>query len=137
MADLGFKTFNEMIGQTDRIIVKRPLEHWKARGLDLSRILFKQKPLYNTDSFRTREQNHAVDTQLDNELIKLSLPALENTERVEINLPVRNINRTVGTMLSGEVAKKYGNVGLPDGTIKIIIEWNCRAKFRNIFSWRN
>ena len=129
MALFGFKTFNEMIGQTDRIIIKRPLDHWKARGLDLSRILFKQIPLYKTDAYRTRGQNHAIEKQLDNELIKLSQPALQNAEKVEIKLRVKNINRTVGTMLSSEIAIKYGNVGLPDGTINILLEGTAGQSF--------
>ena len=129
MASFGFKTFNEMIGQTDRITIKRPLDHWKARGLDLSKILFKQKPIYKTDTYRTQDQNHAIEKQLDNELIKLSQPAIQNGERVEIKLSVKNINRTVGTMLSGEVAKKYGNAGLPDGTINILLEGTAGQSF--------
>ena len=129
MALFGFKTFNEMIGQTDRIIIKRPSDHWKARGLDLSRILFKQIPLYKTDAYRTRGQNHAIEKQLDNALIKLSQPALQNAEKVEIKLRVKNINRTVGTMLSSEIAIKYGNVGLPDGTINILLEGTAGQSF--------
>ncbi len=129
MAYLGFKTINEMIGQTDKIIIRRPLAHWKARGLDLSKILFKQKPIYKTDSYRTKEQKHSLDSQLDVELIKLAQPALDKGKKVNIKLPIQNINRTVGTMLSGEVAIKFGNEGLPDNTINILLEGTAGQSF--------
>ena len=129
MSKLGFRTFNEMIGQTDKIILKRPYKHWKARGIDLSKPLFKSTPIYPTNLYKTREQDHGLDSQVDYELIKKAKPALEKGEQVKINMPVKNINRTVGTMLSSEVAKKYGSKGLPDGTITINMRGTAGQSF--------
>ncbi len=119
MAAMGFRTFKEMIGQTDKIIPIRLHNHWKARGIDLTKTLFKPKSLYDTNLYKTREQDHGLEKQIDFELIEQSMPALENGTPVHIKTRFRNINRSVGTMLSSEVAKRYGEEGLPDGTIKI------------------
>ena len=129
MAALGFRTFNEMIGQTDRIIPVRLNDHWKARGLDLSKPLFKATPLHETNLYRTRPQDHGLENQLDHELIKLSEPALEHGTPVQIRKRIRNINRTVGAMLSGEVAKRYGDEGLPDGIITIELRGTAGQSF--------
>ncbi len=129
MAQLGFRTFNEMIGQTDKIIPKRLNNHWKARGIDMSKPLIKQTSLYKTDFYRTHEQNHALEFQIDHELINQARPALENNIPVKIEMPIRNINRTVGAMLSGEIAKAYGAAGLPDGTIKIFMTGTAGQSF--------
>lgn len=119
MAALGFRNFNEMVGQTDKIIPIRLHDHWKARGIDLTKTLFKPTPLYDTDLYKTREQNHGLDKQLDLEFIEQAKPALENGTPVHIKTRFRNINRSIGTMLSGEIARRYGDAGLPEGTIKI------------------
>ncbi|HUI30470.1 MAG TPA: glutamate synthase large subunit [Candidatus Acidoferrales bacterium] len=129
MAALGFRTFNEMIGQTDKIIPVRLNDHWKARGLDLSKPLFKATPLHETNLYRTRSQNHGLENQLDHEFIKLAEPALENGTPVQIKRRIRNINRTVGTMLSSEIAKRYGDEGLPEGTIKIELRGTAGQSF--------
>jgi glutamate synthase domain-containing protein 2/glutamate synthase domain-containing protein 1/glutamate synthase domain-containing protein 3 len=129
MASLGFRKFNEMVGQTDKIIPVRLNEHWKARGIDLSKPLFKPTPLYDTNLYRTREQNHELEKQIDHEFIKQAQPALEKGLPVYIKTRIRNINRSVGTMLSGEVAKKYGDEGLPDGTIKIELRGTAGQSF--------
>ncbi len=129
MAALGFRTFNEMIGQTDKIIQVRLHDHWKARGIDLSKPLFKPTSLYDTNLYRTREQDHGLDKQIDLEFIKEAAQALENGTPVLIKNKIRNINRSVGTMLSSEVAKKYGAEGLPDGTIKIELRGTAGQSF--------
>jgi glutamate synthase (NADPH/NADH) large chain len=129
MAALGFRTFDEMVGKTEKLIPIRPNDHWKARGLDLSKPLFKPTPLHETNLYRTREQAHGLENQLDHEFIKLAQPALENGTPVYIKSRIRNINRTVGTMLSGEIAKRYGNEGLPDGTIKIELRGTAGQSF--------
>ena len=129
MASLGFRTINEMIGHTEKIIPVRLNDHWKARGLDLTKPLFKTTPIYKTDSHRTREQDHGLQNQLDLEFIKLAQPALENGTPVNIKTRIRNINRTVGTMLSSEIAKRYGEPGLPVGTIKIELRGTAGQSF--------
>ena len=119
MSIMGFRKFTEMIGRTDKIVQRRTYNHWKARGIDLTKIFFKPEPIYKTDLYRTRGQNHEIEKQIDNEFIKIAQPALENKEPVVIKKAIWNVNRAIGTLLSSEVAKKYGDEGLPDGTIKL------------------
>ncbi|MDP2036664.1 MAG: glutamate synthase-related protein, partial [Ignavibacteria bacterium] len=129
MAKLGFRTINDMIGQTEKIIPIRQHDHWKARGIDLSKPLFKPTPLYDTGLYRTRGQNHGLENQFDHELIAETKDAVENKTPIVLNKRVRNIHRCIGTMLSSEVAKKYGEVGLPDGTIKIDLRGTAGQSF--------
>ncbi len=129
MAAMGFRTFKEMIGQTNKIIPIRLNDHWKARGIDLSKPLFKPTPLYDTNLYKTREQNHELEKQIDHEFIKQAQPALEKGSPVYIKTRIRNINRSTGTMLSGEIARKYGEEGLPDGTIKIELRGTAGQSF--------
>jgi len=120
MAELGFRTINEMIGRVDCLEAATDSEHWKQSGIDLSMLLTPaEKPHENVEVHQTIKQDHGLDEALDNQLIELSKDALENGSKVNIDLPVININRVVGTMLSNEVAKKYGEEMLPDGTINI------------------
>lgn len=120
MAKLGFRTLNEMVGRVDMLKADDTIEHWKAQGINLEAILAPANKLYeNTGVYQTIAQDHALDLALDNEIIRLAKPALETGERVEMELPVVNINRVVGTMLSHEVAKKWGADLLPDDTIHI------------------
>ncbi len=129
MAAMGFRTFNEMIGKTEKLMPVRLSDHWKARGLDLSRPLFKATPLHETNLYRTRDQDHGLENQLDHEFIKLSEPALEHGTPVQIKSRIRNVNRTVGTMLSAEIAKRYGDEGLPEGTIRIELRGTAGQSF--------
>uniref|UniRef100_A0A450ZBS1 Glutamate synthase [NADPH] large chain n=1 Tax=Candidatus Kentrum sp. TC TaxID=2126339 RepID=A0A450ZBS1_9GAMM len=119
MAKLGFRRFDAMIGQSDRLDMRRAIEHEKARGLDFSRILRKPEPAPGVAIHHCEPQDHGLEKALDHGLIEKARPALENGEKVRIELPVRNIDRTVGAMLSGEVARRYGHKGLPDDTILI------------------
>ncbi|RME90540.1 MAG: glutamate synthase large subunit [Candidatus Hydrogenedentota bacterium] len=119
MAKLGYRTVNEMIGQMDRIVPVKPKYHWKARGIDFSNVLYKAEPAFGTKLYRDRDQDHGLEVQRDHELIKQAKPALDKKEHVEIEMTVRNVDRTIGAMLSGEVAKRYGDEGLPDDTIVI------------------
>jgi glutamate synthase domain-containing protein 2/glutamate synthase domain-containing protein 1/glutamate synthase domain-containing protein 3 len=119
MAKMGFATFNEMIGQVEMIRFQRPRNHWKARGLDFSKVLHKPIPHFPTEFHRTKEQKHGLDKQLDNELIRKSRAALDYKQKVSFSATVTNLNRTVGGMLAGEVAKIYGDEGLPEDTINI------------------
>jgi glutamate synthase (NADPH/NADH) large chain len=119
LASLGFKTLLEAIGHVEYLETKRAVDHWKASGLDLSPLLVRPKsssPLHNTSS-----QDHGLAAALDNQLIELSQPALTKQELVRIDVPVRNVNRTIGTMLGAEITRAYGGEGLPDGTIDITL----------------
>ncbi len=119
MAELGYRTIDEMIGQSDRLDMADAIDHWKAKGLDYSKILTKPKAAPEVKIFNCEGQPHEIDKALDNQLIAEAQPALENRQPVTIQTPVRNIHRTVGAMLSGEVAKRYGHGGLPEDTIHI------------------
>ncbi|MGR9052624.1 MAG: glutamate synthase large subunit, partial [Gammaproteobacteria bacterium] len=119
MAKLGFRTVREMIGQMDRLEMRRAIDHWKAKGLDFGKILSKPKVPDSVALYNCEAQDHGLDKALDLQLIEQAAPALERGESVRIELPVRNFNRTVGTMLSGRVAERYGFAGLPDDTIYI------------------
>jgi len=118
MAEMGFRTIDEMVGRVDRIDMKKAIHHWKAQGVDLSRLLHvvdtKGGSLHQTET-----QDHGLDKALDRDLIAAAAPALEKGEAVRIEREVKSLNRTVGAMLSGEVAKKYGHSGLPENTIQI------------------
>ncbi len=119
MAKLGFRSFNEMIGRSDRIDMRKAIGHWKARGLDFSRILHKPEAGPGVAVFNCERQDHGLDKALDHKLIEQAKPALERGEAVRIETPIANTNRTFGAMLSGRVAERYGHKGLPDDTIHI------------------
>ncbi len=119
MADMGFRTFNEMIGRSDMLEMNEAISHWKSQGLDYSKILHKPKVADDVSIYWTEKQDHGLDQALDQELIKQAMPALENRTPVQIDIPIKNTNRTVGAMLSGEVARRYGIEGLPEDTISI------------------
>jgi glutamate synthase (NADPH/NADH) large chain len=120
MAQLGVRRFDDLIGRADLLDTKKGVEHWKARGLDFSRIFY--QPPTDEPRYRTLVQEHGLERALDNKLIAMAKPALENGERVSFISPVKNVNRTVGTMLSSEVARRYGHEGLPDDTIHIQLQ---------------
>ena len=117
MAELGFKTINEMIGRSDLIEMDEAIDHWKAQGLDFSGIL--HRPDVDTAVYNTETQDHGLDKALDNDLIAKAKPAIEKGEAVKIDAKFVNVNRTIGTMLSGDVARKYGAEGLAEDTIYI------------------
>ena len=119
MASLGFKTLLEAVGHVEYLDTKRAVDHWKASGLDLSPLL--TRPDVNSPLHNTSAQDHGLDAALDNQLISLSQAALANKELVRIDLPVRNVNRTVGTMLGAEITRKHGGAGLPDDTIDVTL----------------
>ena len=119
MAEMGFRTVDEMIGRSDRLDVEGAVGHWKAKGLDLSSILHQPDVPPTVGRRCVREQDHGLDKALDNELIRQAQPALEQGTPVEIASPIRNINRTVGTMLGAELTRRWGAAGLPDDTIQI------------------
>ena len=129
MAQLGIRTMEELIGRADLLDTKKGIEHWKARGLDFSRVFHQPEVGADVPRFKVEEQDHALEKALDHKLIERAAPALERGERVSFIQPVRNVNRTVGTMLSGEVAKKYGHAGLPDDTIHIQLQGTAGQSF--------
>lgn len=122
LAELGFRTIEEAIGRVDALDVSDAIGHWKAAGLDLSPILHQPDVSDGADLHCTRQQDHGLVDALDNKLIALSAPALERGEKVVIDLPIRNVNRTVGTMLGNRVTVAYGAEGLPDDTIHVRLE---------------
>ncbi len=120
MAGLGFRTMDEMIGRVDRLDVRKAVDHWKARGLDCSPILHRPEAGPDVATRKVREQDHGLDQALDRTtIIPLCRPALERREPVSLRLPIRNVNRTVSTLLGHEVTSRYGAEGLPDDTITI------------------
>ena len=122
MAQLGIRTYDELIGRVDLLDKSKAISHWKAQGLDFSAIFHKPETPDGQACRHVENQDHALEKALDHKLIAQARAALEKGERVSFISPVRNLNRTVGTMLSGEVAKKYGHAGLPDDTIHIQLQ---------------
>jgi glutamate synthase domain-containing protein 2/glutamate synthase domain-containing protein 1/glutamate synthase domain-containing protein 3 len=118
MAQLGFRTFNEMVGRVDMLEPRHALDHWKAKGLDFSAILESPQVPARIARRCIQSQDHGLAQALDYKLIELAGEALINQSPIEIKLPIRNVHRTVGAMLSGEIARRYGSVGLPDDTIR-------------------
>ncbi len=119
LAKLGYRRLDQAIGQTDRLDLRKAITHWKASGLDYSRLLKKAVPAAGDRVFHSESQDHGLDKAIDHELIRHAAPTLENGERVEIETTVKNYNRVVGAMLSGKVAARYGHAGLPDDSITI------------------
>jgi glutamate synthase (NADPH/NADH) large chain len=119
LAQLGFKTLEEAIGHVEYLDTRKAVDHWKASGLNLEPLLV--RPDVESALHNTVKQDHGLDAALDNKLIELAQPALTKGEPVKIDLPVRNVNRTVGTMLGAEVTRKYGAEGLPAGTIDVTL----------------
>ena len=127
MAQLGIRTFNELIGHVELLDMRRGIDHWKAQGLDFTRLFHavpSTEPLH-----QVQEQNHNLANSLDHELIARSRPALERGEKVSFIIPVRNRHRSVGAMLSGEVASLYGHEGLPEDTIHIQFNGSAGQSF--------
>ncbi len=122
MAQLGIRKFDDLIGRADLLDKGRAISHWKAKGLDFSRILHQPDMPASVARFQVESQDHGLAKALDNKLIAMSQPALEKGEKVSFIQTIRNGNRTVGTMLSHEVAKRYGHAGLPDDTIHIQLQ---------------
>ncbi|KJR98368.1 MAG: glutamate synthase [Peptococcaceae bacterium BRH_c4a] len=130
MAQLGFRTINEMVGRTDVLEVSQAIDHWKARGMDLSALLFKPDVSEGIGRYCKVQQNHGLEKTLDRQvLLEICQPALERKEPVEARLPIRNINRTVGAILGHEVTRRYGGEGLPEDTIRLYFEGTAGQSF--------
>ena len=129
MAKLGFRRFSDMVGRVDKLDTRRAIEHWKASGIDLSRILHQVKPAKGVAIHNREAQQHHLDKAMDVALIEAARPALESGKPVRIVREIRNVHRTVGTMLSGEVAKRFGHAGLPEDTISIQLSGTAGGSF--------
>ncbi len=130
MAQLGFRTIDEMIGRSDLLDMRQALDHYKARGLDFSKIFYRPEMGPDIAVRRVREQDHGIAQTLDlTTLIPACAPALERGEAVEVRLPIRNVNRTVGTILGSELTRRYGSAGLPDDTIKLYFTGSAGQSF--------
>ncbi|MFL6450598.1 MAG: glutamate synthase large subunit [Bryobacteraceae bacterium] len=129
MAKLGFRTMNEMIGRVDLIEMKADVEHWKARGLDFSAILHNPQVPGRVGRRQLKCQDHGLGEALDHQLLREAEEAIENGTPVEFKARVRNVNRAVGTMLSGRVARKHGSKGLPEDTVKICLSGSAGQSF--------
>jgi glutamate synthase (NADPH/NADH) large chain len=129
MAALGYRTFSEMIGQLQMLDTRRVVDHWKARGLDFSRLFHKPDAPQGVAIHRCEEQDHELEGILDRKLIDQAWPALEGGRPVKIVARINNTDRTVGGMLSGEVARRYGHEGLPEDTIHVSLNGTAGQSF--------
>jgi glutamate synthase (NADPH/NADH) large chain/glutamate synthase (ferredoxin) len=129
MAQLGFRTVAEMIGRVERLKIHKAVDHWKAKGLDLTPLLSKPEVADSVPLRCVESQDHGIDQVLDRALIERAAPALERREPVELALPIRNVHRTVGAMLSNQIAKRYGDEGLPQDTIRIAFTGTAGQSF--------
>ncbi|MEO3384787.1 glutamate synthase large subunit [Mesorhizobium sp. CAU 1741] len=128
LARMGYRTLNKIIGDTDLIEKQPVVEHWKAKGLDFTRI-FHKPDAPKEESYWTRRQEHPIDDVLDRRLIEQAMPALETKQPVKIEMPIRNVDRSAGAMLSGEVAKRFGHKGLKEDTIAVRLTGTAGQSF--------
>ena len=129
MAELGFRTIHEMIGQVDCLEMRDDIHHWKYNQLDLSSILYKESASENTALYKQEEQDHGISDVLDWKLLKAAQPAISNGQRVAASFPIKNTDRTAGTILSNEITKKYKAEGLPDDTIHFTFNGTAGQSF--------
>ena len=130
MAQLGFRTFNEMVGRTDKLEARKAIDHWKAKGLDFSAILHQPNVAAEVGRYCQIPQDHRLEQSLDKQtLLTLCAPALERREKVAVALPIRNVNRVVGTILGSEITRRYGEAGLPEDTIRIHFKGSAGQSF--------
>jgi glutamate synthase (ferredoxin) len=130
MAALGFRTMDEMIGRSDLLDMAPAVEHFKAKGLDFSRILHRVEPPNGSAIRKMKDQDHGLEASLDmTELVPACAPALERGEAVSLEFPIRNVNRSVGTILGSELTRRYGGAGLPDDTIQLRFSGSAGQSF--------
>jgi glutamate synthase domain-containing protein 2/glutamate synthase domain-containing protein 3 len=129
MAQLGIRKFDDLIGRADLLDTKKGVEHWKAKGLDFSRVFYQPQVDADVARLHVETQDHGLERALDHTLIEKAKAAIDNAEHVSFIHPVRNVNRTVGAMLSGQIAKKYGHDGLEDDTIHIQLKGTAGQSF--------
>ncbi len=119
MAQLGVRKYSDLIGRADLLDMRKSVEHWKAQGLDFSKVFYQPNVEESVARRNVEGQDHGLDKALDHRLIELARPAIDKGERVTIDMPIRNINRTAGTMLSGEIARIHGHAGLADDSVHV------------------
>jgi glutamate synthase (ferredoxin) len=130
MAKLGFRTLNEMVGRTDKLIPWKAIEHWKAKGLDLTPILHRPEAGPEVGRYRQQDQDHGLEKSLDlTKILDLCKPAIERGEKVKAELPIINVNRVVGTITGSEITKKYGAAGLPEDTVQLKFNGSAGQSF--------
>ena len=129
MAQLGIRTFDELVGRVELLDTKKGIEHWKAKGLDFRKIFATPEQIINSDLRQVQIQDHGLEKALDHELIAKAKVGIEKGEKVSFITQVKNVNRTVGAMLSGAVASKYGHAGLPDDTIHVQLNGTAGQSF--------
>lgn len=129
MAKLGFRTIDEMVGRVDKLKQKDGIEHFKAKHLELDKLLYKMHLRHSDSSYKTIEQDHGIDVAIDNELIELAKDAIENKTPIKKEVRLRNINRTVGTMLSSTMTKIHGENGLDEDSIYFKASGSCGQSF--------
>jgi glutamate synthase (NADPH) large chain len=129
MAQLGFRTLKEMVGQSQKLNVDRAIEHYKANGLDLSKILYKPELAKTVANHNTMSQDHALDKVLDFDIIKAAIPSIYRKEKTRVTFSIKNTDRSVGAILSNEISKIYGSEGLPDDTILVDFEGSAGQSF--------
>jgi glutamate synthase (NADPH/NADH) large chain len=129
MAALGFRSIREMVGHAEVLAPRRDLQHWKASRLDFSDVLMPAEPAPGVGVCKLIEQDHGLEKALDNQLIQLCAGSLERAAPTRLELPIRNVDRTVGAMLSGEIARRHGKDGLPEGTIEIAFRGSAGQSF--------
>jgi len=129
MAELGIKKFNDLIGRSDLLDMQTGIDHWKINGLDFTKIFYRPKLADEVGTFHQENQDHGLEKALDHELIKQAKHAIESGSNCEIHIPITNINRTAGTLLSHEIAKRYGNDGLPNDSIRVNLTGTAGQSF--------
>ena len=116
MAQLGFRTFNEMVGRVDLLEPKKAIDHWKAQGLDFSNILYQPQVGLDVGRYCTEAQDHGLEKSIDmTRLLDICKPAIERGEKVSAELPITNVDRVVGTIVGNEITRSHGADGLPEG----------------------
>jgi glutamate synthase domain-containing protein 3 len=129
MAQMGFRSFDEMVGRVDMLDTRQANDHWKAKDLDLSAILYYPEMPSRIARRCVQAQDHGLSEALDYKLIEFARDSIENGTPIEIKLPIRNVHRTVGAMLSGEIARRHGSAGLPDDTIRFQFSGSAGQSF--------
>ena len=129
MAQMGFRSFDEMVGRVDMLDTRQAIDHWKAKGIDFSAILYNPEMPSRIARRCVQAQDHGLSEALDYKLIEFARDAIDNGTPIEIKLPIRNVHRTVGAMLSGEIARRYGSAGLPDDTIRFEFSGSAGQSF--------